>query len=113
MIVTISVISIILGTFIGWWMPDSPTRAKCFSEEDKLLIVERVRANDQGLKNTKWIPEQVWEALMDPLIPMLFMAMVFSEFRSRGLYPSAAVNGFPRPFELACGQAIILASLGR
>jgi sugar phosphate permease len=76
MILMISIVSIILGIFIGWWMPDSPTKAKCFSEEDKLLLVERVRANDQGIKNVKWIPAQMREAFTDPVIYMLFFAMV-------------------------------------
>lgn len=76
LMILISCASILMGAFIGWWMPDSPPRAKCFSEEDKLLMVERVRANDQGIKNPNWNMEQLKEAFMDPLIYMLFFAMI-------------------------------------
>jgi hypothetical protein len=47
-------------------MPDSPMRAKCFSEEDKKLIVERVRDNQTGIQNREFKKYQVWEALKDP-----------------------------------------------
>ncbi|KAK4119576.1 MFS general substrate transporter [Parathielavia appendiculata] len=60
------VISVIYGVFVGWWMPDSPMRAKCFSEEDKRLMVERVRSNQTGIQNRQFKKEQVWEALKDP-----------------------------------------------
>lgn len=40
-------------------------RAKCFSEDDKRLMVERVRSNQTGLQNKKFRPEQVKEALLD------------------------------------------------
>jgi hypothetical protein len=41
-------------------------KAKCFSEEDKKLMIERVRSNQTGVQNRKFRPEQVKEALMDP-----------------------------------------------
>ncbi|KXH28749.1 glycosyl hydrolase family 38 domain-containing protein [Colletotrichum salicis] len=43
-----------------WWMPDSPMKAHCFSEEDKKLMVERVRSNRNRLQNRKWCKEQVF-----------------------------------------------------
>lgn len=43
-----SVLSIFWGGFVIFYMPDSPMRAKCFSEEDKKLLVERVRDNQTG-----------------------------------------------------------------
>ena len=64
--VTYGVISVMWGIFVIFWMPDSPMRAKCFSEEDKHLMVERVRSNQTGVQNRKFRPEQVIEALKDP-----------------------------------------------
>lgn len=40
-------------------------RAKCFSEEDKHLMVERVRSNQTGLQNKRFRVEQMKEALTD------------------------------------------------
>src|SRR4051795_11894036 len=41
-------------------------RAKCFSEEDKSLMIERVRANQTGIQNKIFRPYQIKEALLDP-----------------------------------------------
>ncbi len=49
-----------------FWLPDSPMRAKCFTEEDKHLMVERVRSNQTGIQNRTFKKEQVYEALKDP-----------------------------------------------
>ncbi|KAM0470567.1 hypothetical protein ACHAPX_009830 [Trichoderma viride] len=62
------VISIVFGLFVAWWMPDSPMRAKCFSEEDKTLMIERVRDNQTGIQNRKWKKYQFIEGLKDPQI---------------------------------------------
>ncbi|UNI16975.1 hypothetical protein JDV02_003357 [Purpureocillium takamizusanense] len=62
------VVSVIFGLFVGWWLPDSPMRAKCFSEEDKHLMVERVRDNQTGIQNREWKKHQFWEGLTDPQV---------------------------------------------
>ncbi|KAF2709705.1 MFS general substrate transporter [Pleomassaria siparia CBS 279.74] len=58
--------SLLWGGFVLWWLPDSPMRAKCFSEEDKVLMIERVRANQTGIQNKSFRKEQIYEALLDP-----------------------------------------------
>jgi MFS family permease len=63
---TYGIITIFWGFFVLWWLPDSPMKAKCFSEEDKKLMVERVRVNQTGLQNRKFRMEQVIEAFKDP-----------------------------------------------
>jgi len=49
-----------------FWIPDSPMRAKCWSEEDKKLMVERVRENRTGVQNRVFRKEQIVHALKDP-----------------------------------------------
>ena len=63
---TYGIASFFWGIFVIWWLPDSPMRAKCFSEEDKKLMIERVRSNQTGLQNKKFRAYQMKEALMDP-----------------------------------------------
>ncbi|EFY98988.2 MFS transporter [Metarhizium robertsii] len=62
------VISVLFGVFVMWWMPDSPMRAKCFTEEEKHLMVERVRDNQTGMQNRQWKREQFMEGLTDPQV---------------------------------------------
>lgn len=63
---TYGVFTVFWGAFVGWWMPDSPMRAHCFTENDKRLMVERVRRNRTGLQNRKFRKEQAWEVVKDP-----------------------------------------------
>ncbi|KAL4950184.1 major facilitator superfamily domain-containing protein [Aspergillus filifer] len=37
-----SIITMVWGTFVANWMPDSPMRAKCWGEYDKRLMIERI-----------------------------------------------------------------------
>ena len=43
--ITYGCFSVLWGAFVLFWLPDSPMKAKCFSEEDKKLMVERVRGH--------------------------------------------------------------------
>ncbi|CAJ2504579.1 Uu.00g119730.m01.CDS01 [Anthostomella pinea] len=60
------IISVFFGIFVFFYMPDSPMRAKCFTEADKHLMVERVRDNQTGLQNRVFKKSQVYDALADP-----------------------------------------------
>ncbi|KAK9774366.1 hypothetical protein SCAR479_08971 [Seiridium cardinale] len=65
---THGLIAAVWGIFIIYWMLDSQMKAKCFSEEDKKLMVERVRVNQTGIQNRKFRADQVKEAFLDPQI---------------------------------------------
>ncbi|KAK0453737.1 major facilitator superfamily domain-containing protein [Armillaria borealis] len=61
-------VTFVWGIFVGFWLPDSPMRAKCFTPEDRVLIAERVRKNDTGLQNKEFKKHQAIEGLLDPTI---------------------------------------------
>lgn len=82
---TYGCISVIWGLFVLLWMPDSPMRAKCFNEEDKHLMVERVRANQTGLQNKQFRSYQVWEAFRDPQTWCYCGIQVFTTLPTSGL----------------------------
>jgi hypothetical protein len=69
------IFTVLWGAFVGWWMPDSPMRAHCFTENDKKLMVERVRRNRTGLQNRKFRKDQLLEVFRDP------QGKQFSKFR--------------------------------
>jgi len=60
------------------FLPDSPVQAKWATAEEKVKYVERVRKNDQGIKQRIWRAEQALEVLRDPL-PWLLSMMIFCE----------------------------------
>lgn len=73
------------ATFIGWYLPDSPMEAKCFNEEEKRLMIERVRANETGIQNRIWKRYQLVEALTDPVVWCYVMLQVTSTLVIGGL----------------------------
>jgi len=83
--ITYGSFSVLWGVFVIFWMPDSPMRAKCFSEEDKKLMVERVRSNQTGLQNKKFRPEQVKEAFLDPQLYCHMLIAICTTLPTSGL----------------------------
>ncbi|KAI4813505.1 MFS transporter, partial [Aureobasidium sp. EXF-8845] len=88
--------SVLWGVFVLFWLPDSPMRAKCFSEEDKKLMVERVRSNQTGIQNRKFRPEQVREALTDPQLYCYMLIQICTTLPTSGLgaFANIIVKGF-------------------
>lgn len=79
------IISVFWGFFVLWYLPDSPMRAKCFSEEDKKLMVERVRSNQTGLQNRKFRKDQAIEALKDPQVYCYGLIQLFTTLPQSGI----------------------------
>ncbi|KAB5518163.1 major facilitator superfamily domain-containing protein [Coniochaeta sp. 2T2.1] len=75
----------IWGVFIGWWLPDSPVRAKCFTEDQKRLMIERVRANETGIQNKTYKRYQMLEAITDPVVWCYVMLQLTSTLIIGGL----------------------------
>lgn len=99
--------SVLWGAFVLWWLPDSPMRAKCFSEEDKRLMVERVRSNQTGIQNKKFRGYQIKEALLDPQIWCYCAIQVFTTLPTSGL--GAFANIIIEGFEFSVLQTQLLA----
>lgn len=76
MTVGIALFSFACSAIIFVFLPDSPTDARWATKEEKVLFVERVRANNQGLKHKVFKKDQLKEALTDPYTLCLF-AMAF------------------------------------
>lgn len=83
--ITYGCFSFIWGLFVLWWLPDSPMRAKCFSEEDKKLMVERVRSNQTGLQNKVFRSYQLKEALTDPQTYCYMLIQICTTLPTSGL----------------------------
>ncbi|CAG5179061.1 uncharacterized protein ALTATR162_LOCUS9013 [Alternaria atra] len=78
-------VSFLWGIWVIFRLPDSPMRAKCWSEEDKKLMVERVRSNQTGLQNKKFRAYQFKEALLDPQTYCYMGIQIFTTLPTSGL----------------------------
>lgn len=56
-------------------MPDSPMAAKFLKGDDKLVAIERLRMNQQGIGSGVWKWEHVWEAILDAKTWLWFILM--------------------------------------
>ncbi|GES60726.1 MFS transporter [Aspergillus terreus] len=70
-------ITVVFSFVVLAFMPDSPSRAKFLDEEDKLLAIERLRMNQQGMETNEWKWEHVKEALLD-IKSFFWFALMFS-----------------------------------
>jgi len=88
--------SVLWGLFVLWWLPDSPMRAKCFSEEDKTLMIERVRSNQTGLQNKRWRKDQFLEAFCDPQMYGYGIIQICTTLPTSGLgaFANIIIKGF-------------------
>ncbi|KAF3283852.1 hypothetical protein TWF970_001023 [Orbilia oligospora] len=53
------------GVALWWLFPDTPQFAKGFTEEERVLLLERVRGNNAGAENKTFKKDQMIEALKD------------------------------------------------
>lgn len=68
-----------------YFIPDNQLNCRWLNERDRLLALERVRENEQGIGNTKFKWYQFREALLDPLNWALFAYGVLSDIPNGGI----------------------------
>lgn len=69
-------LTILLGLVFMIFVPDNQLNAWWLSPDDRILAVERVRVNQQGIGNRHFKRHQVQEALLDPFSwAVLFFAV--------------------------------------
>ncbi|KAI9284271.1 major facilitator superfamily domain-containing protein [Umbelopsis sp. AD052] len=88
--------SFVWGIIVLFIMPDSPMRAKCYTEEDKKLMVERVRSNQTGLQNRTFRKEQFFEAFRDPQVWAYGLISFLTTVPTSGLgaFANIIITGF-------------------
>lgn len=77
--------TVVWAGIIAWVLPDNPMTAKCYSEEDKRLMVERVRHNETGIQNRKYKKHQIIEALTDPFVWCIVLLIIVANLVIGGL----------------------------
>lgn len=67
-----AIITITWAVLLYFFLPDSPTSAKFLSQKERDGAIERIKVNQTGGVNHKIRWDQVWEAVTDYKIWMLF-----------------------------------------
>ncbi|GAB7347008.1 hypothetical protein MBLNU459_g3157t1 [Dothideomycetes sp. NU459] len=69
-------------------LPDLPSTAKFLTERERVVAVERVAANRQGIKNKHFKRDQMWQTFRDPKTWILFIMAVGAQV------PNSAITSF-------------------
>ena len=82
------VFTIIVGFVFLYCMPDSQLNAQFLNPSDRLLAIERIRGNQQGIGNKHFKWYQLGEAITDP------MTWAFAFFALAGNIPNGGITSF-------------------
>ncbi|KAF6820618.1 allantoate permease [Colletotrichum plurivorum] len=66
-------------------MPDSPISAKYLTEREKVIAVERLRANQMGMQSGNWRWDHVWETFTDLKTWCWFVLIIAISIASGGI----------------------------
>jgi MFS transporter, ACS family, DAL5 transporter family protein len=72
-------LTICMGIVFLFVMPDNQMNARFLSKEDRILAVERIRVNQQGVGNKHWKMYQFKEALLDPMTWSFFLYALLAD----------------------------------
>ncbi|KAG8957529.1 hypothetical protein FRC00_003822 [Tulasnella sp. 408] len=71
MIIT-SIASLVVSILYFWYMPDNPANARFLTKDEKVLVVQRLRINQNGVETKVWKKYQFIEAIKDPKTWLFF-----------------------------------------
>ncbi|OXV09544.1 hypothetical protein Egran_02692 [Elaphomyces granulatus] len=77
-------LTIALGVCFFYWIPDNQLNARWLKKEDRILAVERVRINQQGIGNKHFKMYQFKEALADPITWAFCLYALLAEIPNGG-----------------------------
>ncbi|CAL1710357.1 unnamed protein product [Somion occarium] len=72
----VGLLTIVCSPLVWIILPDSPTKAKFLSHDEKIIAVERLRANNMGTETKVWKWDQVLDLVLD-LKSYLWFSMLF------------------------------------
>lgn len=78
-------ISLVLGIFAFWLLPDLPATARFLNERERAIALDRVAVNRQGVKNHQFKWYQVWQAARDPKTWLLFVMAIGAQVPNSAL----------------------------
>lgn len=81
----IGLLTICSGVIICIFLPDSPVRAKRFTEAEKVAVLLRIKDNQSGTQNAKIKKPQVVEALQDGRVLLVAFGTLLIAIPAGGL----------------------------
>ncbi|KAK1579298.1 major facilitator superfamily transporter [Colletotrichum navitas] len=76
MFIVLGCLTVTIGICTILFVPDTPMKATWLSDTEKVALLKHVSVNQTGIESRKFRPGQILEALMDPQMYMLTLAVV-------------------------------------
>ncbi|KAG7290106.1 hypothetical protein NEMBOFW57_000101 [Staphylotrichum longicolle] len=76
MLVVLGVITVLVGSCVVIFLPDTPMKASWLSDNEKVALLKHVSVNQTGIENRKFRAKEIVEALMDPQLYLLLLSVI-------------------------------------
>lgn len=73
------------GVLFYFIVPDNQLNARWLTKEERILAIERIRSNEQGVGNKHWKFYQFKEALLDPMTWLFFLYSLVADIPNGGI----------------------------
>ncbi|MCJ1369885.1 hypothetical protein MMC20_001097 [Loxospora ochrophaea] len=83
--IAIGGMTMIVGVLVAIYLPDSPVKAKRFTDAEKVAVLMRVKDNQSGTQNSRVKRSQVFESFRDIRIWLIGLATVLSSIPNGGI----------------------------
>ncbi len=76
MFIVLGCVTVIIGACTFFFLPDTPMQASWLSDDEKVALLKHVSVNKTGIENRKFRPREILEALTDPQIYLMVLAVI-------------------------------------
>ena len=83
--IVIGGLTIICGGLVAFLLPDSPVKARRFSDAEKVAVLLRVKDNHSGTQNARLKRSQLWETVRDVRVWLIALATLLSSIPNGGI----------------------------
>ncbi|KAF4873228.1 putative transporter [Colletotrichum siamense] len=92
----LGLITVLTGAFNLWYLPDNQANAKFLDDRQRLIAIERIRDNFQGIGSRVWKWDQFREAFRDPRTYLYALFSFLMNIPNGGIttFGSIIVNSF-------------------
>lgn len=76
MFIVLGLVTSIIGCFTFYFIPDTPMTARFLNETEKVALLKHISSNKTGIRNSKFQPKQIIEAVLDPQLWLLTLIVI-------------------------------------
>ncbi|MDI1490023.1 MAG: hypothetical protein OHK93_001222 [Ramalina farinacea] len=104
--IAIGALTMVVGALVAIYLPDSPVKARRFTDAEKVATLLRVKENQSGTQNAHVKKEQVLESFKDIRIWLVMLATMLSSIPNGGISNFSSI--LLTTFGYTSQQALIL-----